>query len=145
MLIISEIVRVHWFIRTRGRQATINVLARRIATPRDRLRPAKLRECTTPGSGEARYGRSSAPDSLPHLRRTTANERRKAQINRKTLDIRKTDMPVGPDQIDIEINLAIQRLVEKGLVFDTGRKRWSERTCRYETIWASTGAANTRH
>jgi hypothetical protein len=57
----------------------------------------------------------------------------------------KTNMPVGPDQIDIEINLAIQRLVEKGLVFDTGRKRWSERTCRYETVWASTGAANTRH
>jgi hypothetical protein len=55
--------------------------------------------------------------------------------------MRKTGMPAGPDQIDIEISLAIQRLVEKGLVFDTARKRWSERTCRYETVWASTGPA----
>jgi hypothetical protein len=59
--------------------------------------------------------------------------------------MRTTNKPVGPDQIDIEIKLAIQRLVEKGLVFDTGRKRWSERTGRYETVWASTGVGKTRH
>jgi hypothetical protein len=56
----------------------------------------------------------------------------------------KVGMPVGPDQIDIEIGLAIQRLVEKGLVFDTGRKRWSERSGRYETVWARTGLGETR-
>jgi hypothetical protein len=56
----------------------------------------------------------------------------------------KFEMPVGPDQLDIEIGLAIQRLVQKGLVFDTGRKRWSERSGRYETVWAGTGLGETR-
>jgi hypothetical protein len=50
------------------------------------------------------------------------------------------DMLARPDRIDIEIKLAIQRFVENGLVVDTGRKRWSERTGRYEAVWASTEA-----
>jgi hypothetical protein len=62
----------------------------------------------------------------------------------RNLNMTKGGMPVGLDRIDIEIRLAIQRLVEKGLVFDTGRKRWSERSGRYETVWAGTGLGETR-
>jgi hypothetical protein len=48
-------------------------------------------------------------------------------------------------QIEIEIKAAIQDLVEEGLVFDTGRKRWSGKTSRYEIVWALTGLGETRH
>jgi hypothetical protein len=34
-----------------------------------------------------------------------------------------------------EICQAIQQLVEEGLVVDSGRKKWSERTGRYEILW----------
>jgi hypothetical protein len=30
---------------------------------------------------------------------------------------------------------AIQTLVEDGLVVDSGRKKWSERTGQYEIVW----------
>lgn len=30
---------------------------------------------------------------------------------------------------------AIQELVEEGLLVDSGRKRWSERTGQYEIVW----------
>ena len=39
-----------------------------------------------------------------------------------------------------EIETAIQELVEEGLVADSGRRRWSERTGRYEIVWRSTEA-----
>jgi len=48
----------------------------------------------------------------------------------------RKDMPTDPTQIQIAITAAIQRLVEKGLLFDTGRKRWTERTGRDEIVWA---------
>lgn len=34
-----------------------------------------------------------------------------------------------------EIGRAIQELVEEGLLVDSGRKRWSERTGQYEILW----------
>jgi hypothetical protein len=34
-----------------------------------------------------------------------------------------------------EICRAIQELVEEGLVVDSGRKKWSERTGKYEMVW----------
>ena len=36
-----------------------------------------------------------------------------------------------------EIQQAIQDLVRKGLVVDSGRRRWSERTGRYEIVWVA--------
>ena len=33
---------------------------------------------------------------------------------------------------------AIQDLVRKGLVVDSGQRRWSQRTGRYEIVWEST-------
>ena len=35
---------------------------------------------------------------------------------------------------------AIQELIEMGLVVDTGQREWSERTQRFEIVWASTGS-----
>jgi hypothetical protein len=35
------------------------------------------------------------------------------------------------------IEQAIQGLARKGLIFDTGRRRWSERTGRYEIVWTA--------
>jgi hypothetical protein len=45
----------------------------------------------------------------------------------------------------IAIEAAIQDLVRKGFVVDTGQRRWSERTKRYEIVWASTGADKKLH
>ena len=36
------------------------------------------------------------------------------------------------------IEEAIQDLVRKGLVVDSGQRRWSQRTGRYEIVWKST-------
>jgi hypothetical protein len=44
------------------------------------------------------------------------------------------------DQLQNEIEAAIQDLVRKGLLFDTGKRRWSERKRRYEVVWAATEA-----
>jgi chromosome segregation and condensation protein ScpB len=33
------------------------------------------------------------------------------------------------------IEQAIQDLARRGLIVDTGRRRWSERTGRYEIVW----------
>ena len=41
-------------------------------------------------------------------------------------------------RLSSEIETAIQELVEEGLVADSGRRRWSERTGRYEIMWVST-------
>jgi hypothetical protein len=34
-----------------------------------------------------------------------------------------------------DICRTIQELVEEGLVVDSGRKKWSERTAQYEIVW----------
>jgi predicted transcriptional regulator len=41
------------------------------------------------------------------------------------------------DEFHDEIQQAIQDLVRKGLVVDSGRRRWSARTGRYEIVWAA--------
>jgi hypothetical protein len=35
------------------------------------------------------------------------------------------------------IEQAIQNLARKGLIVDTGRRRWCEQTGRYEIVWAA--------
>jgi hypothetical protein len=59
--------------------------------------------------------------------------------------MKRKDILIDPAQIQIAIEAAIQDLVEEGLVFDTGRKQWSNRTGRYEIVWAHTGLGETRH
>jgi len=39
------------------------------------------------------------------------------------------------------IEEVIQSLARKGLIFDTGVKRWSERTASYQTVWVAVPGA----
>jgi hypothetical protein len=54
----------------------------------------------------------------------------------------RKDMPRKDRPADAEIQRlieeAIQDLVRKGLVVDSGQRRWSQRTGRYEIVWEST-------
>jgi hypothetical protein len=43
---------------------------------------------------------------------------------------------VNDDTIEA-IEQALQDLARKGLIVDTGRRRWSARTGRYEIVWAA--------
>jgi hypothetical protein len=54
----------------------------------------------------------------------------------------RKDQPEDRTQMRIAIEAAIQDLVRKGLVVDSGQRRWSERTKRYEIVWASTGTVH---
>jgi hypothetical protein len=52
--------------------------------------------------------------------------------------MRRKDWPTDPAEMRRSIDEAIQDLVRKGLVVDSGQRRWSKRTGRYETVWEST-------
>ena len=54
--------------------------------------------------------------------------------------MRRKDWPTDPAEIRRSIDEAIQDLVRKGLVVDSGQRRWSERTGRYEIVWEYTAA-----
>jgi hypothetical protein len=42
------------------------------------------------------------------------------------------------DEVDHDaIEEAIRDLARQGLIVDTGHRRWSERTGRYEIVWAA--------
>jgi hypothetical protein len=42
------------------------------------------------------------------------------------------------DEVDHDaIEQAIQNLARKGLIIDTGRRRWSERTRSYQIVWVA--------
>jgi hypothetical protein len=49
----------------------------------------------------------------------------------------RKDQPEDRTQMRIAIEAAIQDLVKKGLVVDSGQRRWSQRTGRYEIVWES--------
>jgi hypothetical protein len=57
---------------------------------------------------------------------------------------KRKNLPLRPSDQDIHeaIEEAIQTLVNRGLVVDSGEREWSERTRRYEIVWM---AAPTRH
>jgi hypothetical protein len=57
----------------------------------------------------------------------------------------RKDWPTDPAQIQRSIEAAIQELVRKGLVVDSGQRRWSERTGRYEIVWESKLFGKTFH
>jgi hypothetical protein len=57
----------------------------------------------------------------------------------------RKDRPTDPAEIQLAIEAAIQELVRKGLVVDSGQRRWSERTGRYEIVWESKLFGKTFH
>ena len=59
--------------------------------------------------------------------------------------MRRKDWPTDPAEIRRSIEEAIQDFVRKGLVVDSGQRRWSKRTGRYETVWESTVFGKTFH
>jgi hypothetical protein len=40
---------------------------------------------------------------------------------------------------------ALQQLAEEGRIYDTGQRRWSERTQSYQIVWAATPPKQERH
>ena len=52
----------------------------------------------------------------------------------------RKDVPTDPAEMQRAIDEAIQDLASKGLIIDSGEKRWSERTGRYEIVWKSADA-----
>ena len=52
----------------------------------------------------------------------------------------RKDQPEDRTQMRIAIEAAIQDFVGRGLVADSGQRRWSERTGRYEIVWKYTAA-----
>jgi hypothetical protein len=57
----------------------------------------------------------------------------------------RKDWPADPAEIQRSIEEAIQDLVRKGLLIDSGRKNWSQRTGRYEIVWESKLFGKTLH
>jgi hypothetical protein len=57
----------------------------------------------------------------------------------------RKDWPADPAEIQRSIEEAIQDLVRKGLLIDSGRKKWSQRTGRYEIVWQSKLFGKTFH
>jgi hypothetical protein len=48
-------------------------------------------------------------------------------------------------QRHIQIGAAIQALVRKGLLVDSGKRRWSKRTKCYQIVWVLAGSCETLH
>jgi hypothetical protein len=59
--------------------------------------------------------------------------------------MKRKDWPTDPAEIQLAIEAAIQELVRKGLAVDSGQRRWSQRTGRYEIVWESTVFGKTFH
>ena len=57
----------------------------------------------------------------------------------------RKDWPTDPAEIQRSIEEAIQDLVRKGLLIDSGRKKWPQRTGRYEIVWESKLVGRTFH
>ena len=55
------------------------------------------------------------------------------------------DRPADPAEIQRSIEEAIQELVRRGLAVDSGQRRWSQRTGRYEIVWESKLFGKTFH
>jgi hypothetical protein len=43
------------------------------------------------------------------------------------------------------IEEALRQLAEEGRIYDTGQRRWSERTQSYQIVWAATPPKQERH
>ncbi len=44
---------------------------------------------------------------------------------------------IDEDNIYKSVNKAIQELAREGKIYDTGQRRWSERTGSYQIVWAA--------
>jgi len=56
----------------------------------------------------------------------------------RNFDMARKDWPTDPAELQRSIEEAIQHFVKKGWLVDSGQRRWSQRTGRYEIVWEST-------
>jgi hypothetical protein len=49
----------------------------------------------------------------------------------------RPEFPTTAEEIEEAIQEAFQRAAREGLIVDSGKRRWSERTGRYEILWES--------
>ena len=57
----------------------------------------------------------------------------------------RKDRSADPADVQLAIEAAVQDFVGRGLVADSGQRRWSERTGRYEIVWESKLFGKTFH
>jgi hypothetical protein len=57
----------------------------------------------------------------------------------------RKDRSADPAEIQLAIEAAIQDFVRKGLVVDSGQRRWSHGLAGYEIVWESTVFGKTFH
>jgi hypothetical protein len=53
--------------------------------------------------------------------------------------------PTNSPPTEAEVRAALKSLAKKGVIVDSGRKRWSERSGRYEIVWVSAVIGKTLH
>jgi len=66
-------------------------------------------------------------------------------IQGREIDMARKDRSADPAEIQLAIEAAIQDFVAKGLVADSGQRRWSQRTGRFEIVWESKIVGKTFH
>jgi hypothetical protein len=49
------------------------------------------------------------------------------------------------ERLHEEVMGALRRLAAEGLIYDTGRRKWSERTRSYQIVWAAVPPKNERN
>jgi hypothetical protein len=54
-------------------------------------------------------------------------------------------VPSAPFDDEASIEEAIRSLARRGLLYDTGRKRWSPRSQTYQIVWAACPQCNCGH
>src|ERR1019366_2891732 len=92
--------------------------------------------CCRAGGGRHGQARASAVASDRCDRSTIETTR--AQHKGGNIVMRRKDWPTDPTEIQRSIEEAIPEAVRKGWLVDSGQKRWSPRTGRYEIVWEST-------
>jgi len=81
----------------------------------------------------AEYAQSFAENGIGIKEETTIMEQQKP--------LHASSSVLSDEEKHEAIEEALRSLAEKGLIFDTGRRRWSERTGTYQIVWAAVPGA----
>jgi len=101
----------------------------------------KVRSCML--ESEFQLGYESALNDLIDEARASSRTQELAPNARD--DNRETENRLDEDEYYEMIEQAIQELVAEGRVYDTGERRWSERTQSYQVVWAAIPPKHQQH